>query len=218
MSELRVGLIDADDSVRMGRSLLLNSQPNIDIVLESADPVASLDSLPDYLIDVLVIDARVPGMTIAEYLTKLNAALLDSGNQMRVIVSCTFGSPELELAVLEAGASALCPQDSGVASLLSNLRSLSIAPRVLTRDALKSLLENAPVQAPNPTLVAALKLLDASQHRVLEALLDGLTDTQIAKQLELTKYRVTKFLDSLCLNLGYVSRVQLELALLRASF
>ena len=94
MSELRVGLIDADDSVRMGRSLLLNSQPNIDIVLESADPVASLDSLPDYLIDVLVIDARVPGMTIAEYLTKLNAALLDSGNQMRVIVSCTSPEPQ----------------------------------------------------------------------------------------------------------------------------
>lgn len=220
MAELiRVGLIDANEVVRAGRAMVLNSQSNISVVFETGDPVGALETTVDYLLDVLVVDARVPGLDLTSYLERLTLALVEAQNYVRVVVTTTFDSPELDLLVFEAGASATCAQELGAEALLKTVRNVATSPVALHRDVLVKLIASSQLLiAPNPTLVSAYNRMDEGQKAVIGALLEGLTDSQIAAKLDLTKYRVSKFLDTLCASLGFGTRLQLELGVIRAGF
>ena len=216
---IRVGLIDASEVIRSGRAMLVNSQPNLSVVFESGDPMGSIETTVDYLLDVLIVDARIPGGELTAYLESLSEALLASLNPVRIIVSTTFESAELNLRAFEHGASATCAQEFGAAALLATIRATASGKTVMHRKDLEDLVESAnTLTAPNPTLVAAYNAMDEGQRSVVAELLQGRTDAQIASELDLTKYRVTKFLDTLCASLGFLTRVQLELGLIRAGF
>jgi len=217
--KVRVGLIDAGEVIRSGRAMLINSQSNLQVVFESGDPMGSIETTVEYLLDVVIVDARVPGADLATYLDRLGKALLEAQNPVRVIVSTTFESAELNLLAYESGASATCAQDLGAAELLETVRAVASGTAALHRDELQTLIDSSSLSiAPNPSLVAAYNRMDEGQKRVVAALLEGLTDSQIANKLDLTKYRVTKFLDALCQSLGFLTRVQLELGIIRAGF
>jgi DNA-binding NarL/FixJ family response regulator len=68
--------------------------------------------------------------------------------------------------------------------------------------------------APNPNVARSLNEMDSHQLAVVKAMLDGKSDTQIARELELSRYRVAKFLESLRVNSGLRTRQQLAIELL----
>lgn len=212
---LRVAIIDSDEFVREGRVLLMQSQPATQIVYESGDANAALESVADYLVDVVIVDTRIPGWKAEEYLLELSNRLQADGNDAQVLAITTFGSPEFELACLRAGAAALVTNEQGVLELLRQVKILGARESAITRDRLTALMSASAVKlAPNPNVARSLNEMDTHQLSVVKAMLDGKTDTQIARDLELSRYRVAKFLESLRVNSGLRTRQQLAIELL----
>ena len=212
---LRVAVIDSDEFVREGRVLLLQSQPNIQIVFESGDPSTALDQAVDYLLDVIVLDTRIPGWKAAHYLVELSKRLSSSGNEAQLLALTAFGSPEFELACLRSGAAAVVANDQGVSELLRQVKLLGSRDNTVTRGYLEGLMSAVNVTiAPNPKIARSLSGMDSSQVEVVKAMLEGLTDSQIARQLDLTRYRVTKFIESLRESSDCRTRQQLAIELI----
>lgn len=207
---LRVAVIDSDSYTREARLLLLQSQPDIQVVFDSADPAAALEALPDYLVDVVVLDARVPGFTIDKYVQSLSDAFTTAGNSGRILVTANFITPAFEFACLSAGASAVVDGDRGAAAMLASLRKTATNEVTLDTAAIQTIFQSLPsLPAPQANLALAIEKMDENQLEVLRLLLEGKTDTQISKDLGLTKYRVTKFIDTLTLSSGFRTRNQL---------
>jgi DNA-binding NarL/FixJ family response regulator len=212
---LRVAVIDSDEFVREGRVLLLQSQPNIQIVFESGDPSTALDHAVDYLLDVIVLDTRIPGWKAVDYLVELSMRLSSSGNEAQLLALTAFGSPEFEFACLRSGAAAVVANDQGVSELLRQVKLLGSRDNTVTRGYLEGLMSAANgTIAPNPKVARSLSGMDSSQVEVVKAMLEGLTDSQIARQLDLTRYRVTKFIESLRESSDCRTRQQLAIELL----
>jgi DNA-binding NarL/FixJ family response regulator len=215
LNGIRVALIDSDEMVRSGRSLLIQSSPDLSIVFESADPEAALETIADYLIDVLVIDSRIPGLSISEYLQKISNELTQVGNQVSILVTSPFESSDLALASYLSGAVGIASQDRGAEFLLRQIRSLASGTTLPSREALEALLDaSAQPLAINQALAIARERMDATQTAVIKGLIQGYSDAQLAKDLGLTKYRITKFIETLCESLGFRTRIQLALAVL----
>lgn len=212
---LRVALIDSDEMVREGRELLLQAQPETQIVFQTGDPTAALDSIGEYLLDVIVVDTRLPGWTGQKYLSELSDRLTAAGNDARILATATFGSDEFELTCLRSGASAVFTNEQGVNTFLRLLKVLASGEQTIPRKSLDRLMSSAPTKvAPHSGLAMSLENMDASQLAVVKAMLEGFTDSQIARDLDLTKYRVTKFIESLRASNGFRTRVQLAIELL----
>ena len=212
---LRVALIDSDDFVREGRVLLLNSQPTNQIVFESGNPDAALEVIADYLLDVVIIDSRIPGWKASEYLKELSKRLEDAGNDAQILTLTTFASAEFELACLRAGAAAVLSSEQGFSELLRQIRSIGSRENVIPRSHLEALMGSISANpAPNPNVARSLSAMDESQLAVVKAMLTGQTDTQIARELDLTRYRVSKFLESLRASSGFRTRQQLAIELI----
>lgn len=212
---LRVALIDCDELVREGRSLLIQSQAENQIVYQSGDAAQALASVGDYLLDLILVDIRLPGWQSDKYLLELSNRLDQAGNDAAILAMASFTSPQLELACLRAGASAIFSADRGVEALLAQIKVVGSGEQVIEPGKLKKLLrEVGGTPAPNSSLALSLENLDDKQREVVEALLAGLSDSQISKNLDLTKYRVTKFIESLRQANGFRTRTQLAIELI----
>lgn len=212
---LRVALIDSDDFVREGRILLLQSQPTTQIVYESGDPTASLDAVADYLLDVIIVDTRIPGWKAADFLAELSRRLDDAGNDAQILALTAFGSSEFELSCLRAGAAVVVSSEQGFAELLKQIRLVGTRENTIPRTYLEGLIASVDAtMAPDPNVARSLSVLDASQIEVIKAMLDGKTDSQISRELDLTRYRVAKFIESLRASSNFRTRQQLAIELL----
>ena len=212
---LRVALIDSDDFVREGRVLLLNSQPTNQIVFESGNPETALKVIADYLLDVVIVDSRIPGWKATDYLGELTRRLDDAGNDAQILTLTTFASAEFELACLRAGAAAVLSSEQGFSELLRQIKSIGSRENVIPRAHLQALIGSIGANtAPNPNVVRSLSAMDGSQIAVVKGMLSGQTDTQIARELDLTRYRVSKFLESLRVSSGFRTRQQLAIELI----
>jgi DNA-binding NarL/FixJ family response regulator len=212
---LRLAVIDSDDMVREGRLLLLQSQLDLQVVFETSDPRGALELLGDYLIDVILVESRIPGLTMEKYLGQLSQVLDDSGSAAQVIAMANFVSMAEELAWLKAGAAGVVSHELGASALLRRTRVLGAGDLAIERERIDMLLADVDdVPELHGALAISLKQSDPSQTAVLKALLNGSSDAQIAKDLGLTKYRVGKFLESIKLANGFRTRTQLAIELL----
>jgi len=212
---LRIALVDSDELVREGRSLLIQSQAENQIVYQTGDAAQALNSVGDYLLDLILVDIRIPGWKSDAYLLELSSRLDQAGNDATVLAMASFTSPQLELACLRAGASAMFSADQGVKALLAQIKVCGSGEQVIEPAKLKKLLRAVgETPAPNSSLALSLENLDDKQRQVVEALLAGQSDAQISKNLDLTKYRVTKFIESLRQANGFRTRTQLAIELI----
>lgn len=209
---LRLAIIDADEFVREGRALLLSSLPEFQVVYESGDPTTALEQVPDYLVDVILLDLRIPGWDISSYIDSLSSKLNESGNGAGIVATTNFSAASQELEVFRAGALDYVAVNEGTDRLLKALRRAASRESAIPAQRIHSLLKGK-VMVPRQSLVLAFSQLDQAQKTVALAMLEGKSDTQIAREFDLTRYRVSKFLDSLTLTSGYRTRIQLALDL-----
>ncbi len=58
-SKIRIGLLDTDSNVRLGRKLVLSSQPKFEVVFDSDGSTEDIEAIEQSLIDVLVLDQKL---------------------------------------------------------------------------------------------------------------------------------------------------------------
>lgn len=209
MSEsIRVFLVDDQELVRAGFRMLIDSQPDLEVVGEAGDGGEAVERLAATRCDVVLMDVRMPRMDGVEA-TRLLAAR-DDGPQ--VIVLTTFDLDEYAFAAIKAGAAAFLLKDANPETLLGAVRAVHAGDSVVAPSTTRRLLEHFAAALPDPAAPPADRRIDAlteREHEVLVLVGRGLSNSEIAEAFTVSEATVKTHIGRLLAKTGSRDRVQL---------
>ena len=206
---IRVLVADDEEIVRTGLRMILDAQPDIDVVGEARDGREAVSLARELRPDVCLFDIRMP------VLDGLEATRLIAGpgvaDPMVVVVITTFDLDEYVYGALRAGARGFLLKDAGPELLVQAVRSAAdgealIAPSVTVR--LLQAFANVPAGRPAAQPISPVT---AREEEVLLAVARGLTNTEIADALHISLSTVKTHLASLMAKLGARNRVEIAM-------
>ncbi|MFC0040077.1 response regulator [Actinomadura rayongensis] len=181
-------IVDDQPLQRMGFRMLLESRPDIATVVgEAGTGSEAVRRTADLSPDVVLMDVRMPGMDGIEATRRIVAA----GGRSRVLVLTTFDLDEYAFAALRAGASGFLLKDALPEELLVGIRAVAagdaiVAPR-LTRRLLDAHTHRLAVHHESDPRLATLT---DRERQVLNAIAEGLSNSEIAERLTLSESTV----------------------------
>lgn len=205
---IRVFLVDDQALVRAGFRMLIDSQPDLEVVGEAGDGGEAVQQLAVTGCDVVLMDVRMPRMDGVEA-TRLLAAR-DDGPQ--VIVLTTFDLDEYAFAAIKAGAAAFLLKDADPETLLGAVRAVHAGDSVVAPSTTRRLLEHFAAALPDPAAPSPNRRLDAlteREHEVLVLVGRGLSNTEIADAFTVSEATVKTHVGRLLAKTGSRDRVQL---------
>jgi DNA-binding NarL/FixJ family response regulator len=117
-SKIRIGLLDTDSDVRLGRKLVLSSQPKFEVVFDSDGSTEDLEAIAQSLIDVLVIDQKLStGAGVSFYASLRN--LTGVKQAPPALLTASFAQPELLFDALQEGFVDLLTVEQGAPGLVA---------------------------------------------------------------------------------------------------
>src|SRR5690625_3011015 len=117
---IRVAIVDDQQLVRAGFVLVINSQPDMEVVVEAGDGAQALRLLGTADVDVVLMDVRMPHMDGLA----ATAALTGHGETPKVIILTTFDLDEYVLQAIKAGASGFLLKDAPPEQMLQAIRTV----------------------------------------------------------------------------------------------
>lgn len=216
--DLRIGLIDGDEDIRFGRRQIIDSQSDLKVVLEDGSYQSALERAPEALIDVLVIDHRLrggDGMSLCRDL--IEKYLSDDSKIPAIIMTGPYFSDDLKLASMRAGASELVTQDARPEALLRAIRSTAAKDDQPDYVALRDFLDRMQhSKIASPEFLMKLGDLTEKEKWVLDLFASGMSQDDVAAELDAPKYRVRQILQSAQRKCGFATLSQLFIALYEA--
>lgn len=214
---IRVGLVDSDDAIRLGRKLVLQSSNSVVVALESDSATDILQRFADYLIDVLVIDQRLRGSTGLEVLEQISKLKVEHSIETRLLLTAPFGSPRLDYEALSAGATAVVTQDQGADVLLETVQALATRRRQYSLRSLERLSQQLGIEKkPDPALNAYIEGLPGANKIIIEGVTAGESIRAVSELTGEPPYRVRKTVQAALSALGLATLEQLQLRVIRA--
>lgn len=151
---IRVMLVDDQRLVRGGLSMLVNSQPDLQVVMEADDGLAAIDVFDRMVSEgqapqVILMDVRMPhcdGLEAARRILERDAQRAESDcaedERVRIIMLTTFDIDEYVYSAVRAGASGFLLKDTPPEQLLEAIRTVHRGDAVIAPSATRRLLEN----------------------------------------------------------------------------
>jgi DNA-binding NarL/FixJ family response regulator len=207
---IRVFLVDDQELVRAGFRMVLDSQPDMEVVGEAGDGGEALEKLAVTKADVVLMDVRMPRLDGVEATRRVRAK--NGDGTPRVVVLTTFDLDEYAFAALKAGASGFLLKDAPPSDLLSAIRSVCTGDAVVAPSTTRRLLERFVQHLPDPAPPAVhdgLAALTAREREVLLTVARGLSNAEIAGELYLSEATVKTHVGRILAKLGLRDRVQL---------
>ncbi|MGW9182380.1 response regulator [Agromyces sp. NPDC055661] len=201
---IRVVLADDEAMVRAGLRMLLEHQPDLEVVGEASDGVEVVAVVARTRPDVVLLDIRMPradGITAAR-------EILAAGDA-RVIILTTFDEDEHVAAALRAGVSGFLLKVAPPEQLLAAVRTVAAGQGLLDPAVTVRVIESfAGSHRPDPELARGLASLTDREADVLRLVAEGLSNAEIATRMYLGETTVKTYLSRMLAKLGLRDRVQ----------
>lgn len=163
---IRVMLVDDQRLVRGGLSMLVNSQPDLQVVMEADDGLAAIDVFDRMVSEgqapqIILMDVRMPhcdGLEAARRILERDGEReVSEDERVRIIMLTTFDIDEYVYSAVRAGASGFLLKDTPPEQLLEAIRTVHRGDAVIAPSATRRLLEQMiPVlDSPAPAAPAA---------------------------------------------------------------
>ncbi|MEU7942878.1 response regulator transcription factor [Microbispora bryophytorum] len=210
---IRVLVADDQAMVRGGLRLILEDQPDIEVVAEAADGAEAVEAARRLRPDVSLVDVRMPRLDGIE----VTRALAGPGvpDPLRVVVVTTFDLDEYVYGALRAGATGFVLKDCGPALLVEAVRAAHqgdalVSPSVTLR-LLRHLTAQLPAQqtAQLPAGGGADHPLSNREVEVVRAVARGRTNQEIAAELFISLSTVKSHVAGIQAKLGLRNRVEI---------
>ena len=202
---IRVVIADDQELVRTGFRVILDSEPDIEVVGEAGDGREAIEVTLGHRPDVVLMDVRMPHLDGLEATRRIVA---DAEEGPRVLILTTFDLDEYVYEALRSGASGFLLKDGPAQQLISAVRVVArgdalLAPRITRR----LIAEFA--RSPSPTArPEQLGALTGREVEVLKLVARGLTNAEIARELYVAETTVRTHLGHILTKQGLRDRVQ----------
>ena len=201
---IKVLIADDQEMVRTGFSMIINSQPDMEVVGEAADGAAAVEIARRLRPDVCLFDIRMPRMD------GLEATRLVAGpgvaDPLRVVIVTTFDMDEYVYAALRGGAVGFLLKDSGPALLVEAVRAAANGEALVSPSITVRLLEN--LATPPAAPAQPRESLTDRELDVVRLVARGRTNEEIAAELFVSLSTVKTHLGSVQRKLGARNRTE----------
>jgi DNA-binding NarL/FixJ family response regulator len=204
---IRVMIVDDQAMVRVGFRMILEAEPDFDVVAEAADGLEAVATVAQARPDVVLMDIRMPrldGIAATEQILALPIP-----DPPRVLMLTTFDLDDYVYAALRAGASGFLLKDAPPEQLIEAIRVIADGDALLAPSVTRRLIEDV-ARRPRPGTAAFPGLADLTEREteVLRHVARGLSNAEIANQLYLGEATVKTHLGRVLTKLGLRDRVQ----------
>lgn len=189
--------------VRAGLRLILEAQPDIEVVGEAADGEEALLAVRRDRPELVLMDIRMPRLDGIAATRKL----IEQDASLRVLVVTTFDADQNVFEALRAGASGFILKDSSPEQLVAAVRLIAAGDALLAPARTRRLIEAQvrPQPSVDTTLVGTLT---EREREVLVLMARGLDNGQIATELFVSEATVRTHVGHVLSKLDARSRVQ----------
>jgi DNA-binding NarL/FixJ family response regulator len=215
----RVLLVDDQPLVRTGLRVMIDAQPDLEVVGEAGDGAEGIELAGALSPDVVCMDVQMPGLDGLEATRRIAS----SSAGPAVLVLTTFDRDDYLFQALEAGASGFLLKTASPEQLVDAVRVLAAGEALLSPAVTRRVIErfgaptpNAPAPAPAPD--EALAQLTEREAEVFRLLADGLSNVEIARRLYVGEATVKTHVSNILLKLGVRDRVQAVVRAYRSGF
>ncbi len=204
---VRVLIADDQALVRKGLRMILEVEPELEVVGEAADGAQAVTAARDTRPDVVLMDVRMPGMDGLEATRRL---LVGDDQDPHVIILTTFDLDDYVYEALRAGASGFIlkdmPPEQLVAAIHTVAQGESLLSPVITRRLIEAFVQRPPDGA--RTAPPALHLLTPREAEILRLIARGLSNAEIAAAAFVSEPTVKTHVARILMKLGLRDRVQ----------
>lgn len=186
--KIRVLLADDHAILRKGIGMLINSQPDMELVAEAASGEEVIQEALRLAPDVVVMDVSMPGCNGIEATRRI----LERNSRIRILGLSMHKDAVYVRELLRTGASGYLVKDCDDAELLLAIRAAARGQSWLSPAVTSAVLSDYRRSVTNP-----VDLLTAREREVLVMIAEGKTNKEIANALRLSVYTVESYRGSL---------------------
>jgi DNA-binding NarL/FixJ family response regulator len=217
---IRVVVADDQELVRSGFTMILESQPDIEVVGEAGNGAEAVEAVRTHDPDVLLLDIRMPVMDGIEA-----ARLVTASARCRVLMLTTFDLDEYVYDALYAGASGFLLKDVRRDDLVHAVRVIAAGDSLLAPSVTRRLIADFTTaraagagiglggRIPRTTEAAQaissrLDVLTPRERETLALIARGLSNAEIAAELVVSEHTVKTHVSNILMKLGLRDRIQ----------
>ncbi|MFI0136363.1 response regulator [Streptomyces luteogriseus] len=210
---IRVVLADDERMVRTALRAILSAEPDLEVVGEAATGAEAVSVVRELRPDVVLMDVRMPETDGIRATEQILATLEDPP---RIVVVTTFENDSYVYDALRAGAAGFLLKRADADALVQAVRLVARSDSLLFPAAVRSLAtEHARARPAPPAWVAKLT---GREEEVLRHMARGLTNSEIARLLEVGPATVKSHVAAVLAKTGTRDRTQAVIAAYEAGF
>ncbi len=201
---ITVAIADDQPLVRSGLRMILEAEPDLEVVGEAGDGDQAVSLVSSAAPDVLLLDVQMPG---TDGLTAM-ADLAASGASTRVLMLTTFDLDEYVYRAMRAGASGFLLKDMAGEDIASAVRQVAHGADALLAPAVTRRLVDRYTRGTSVPVTPELERLTPREREVLRLVAGGLSNAEIAAELFIGETTVKTHVARVLMKLGLRDRVQ----------
>ncbi len=204
---VRVLIVDDQALVRTGFRMILEAEPDLEVVGEAADGLEALQQARALAPDVVLMDVRMPEVDGIEATRRL---LGEDDATAKVVMLTTFDMDEYVYEALRAGASGFLLKDVPPEQLLAGIRAVASGDALLAPSVTRRVIEEFVRRPPDSVRTPPERLgeLTARELEVLKLIARGLSNAEIARELFVSETTVKTHVAHCLMKLDLRDRVQ----------
>lgn len=214
---IRVMLVDDQELIRLGLRTIIDAHPELTVVADADSGQAALRLLENTSVDVVLMDIRMAGLDGVETTRRIRQTY--SSEELRILVLTTFEHDENVLAALRAGANGFLGKGIGPSELATEIFEVAAGGGALSSAAASILIDHVAGEqfvSNDEALASRLKALTARELEVVRAVIDGLSNNEIAERWFVSPLTVKTHANRAMTKVGARDRAQLVSIAFRA--
>lgn len=224
MAKIRVLLADDQDIIRTGLTIILNHQPDLEVVGQAADGIEAIDQAKRLLPDVILMDIKMPRLNGIQATRQIMMAL----PRTQIIILTTYDTDDWVFDGIRAGAVGYLLKDAPSENLAEAVRGAmrgesqmdpTVARKVLREFQHVTAPHRSVTDSVTPVPAAAeeepLEKLTDREEEILKLLAAGLSNKEIAQRLALSEGTVKNHISAILAKLHANDRTQAVLTALK---